>query len=78
MNTFFLFFSFFFIRYFLHLHFKCYPESPLYSPSSCIVIKLIAVLAWGGYEIMKSILPSFLPPSLPLLQLVTGFSCSHC
>jgi hypothetical protein len=21
----------FFIRYFLHLHFKCYPESPLYS-----------------------------------------------
>jgi hypothetical protein len=22
----------FFIRYFLHLHFKCYPESPLYPP----------------------------------------------
>jgi hypothetical protein len=22
----------FFIRYFLHLHFKCYPESPLYTP----------------------------------------------
>jgi hypothetical protein len=22
----------FFIRYFLHLHFKCYPESPLYHP----------------------------------------------
>jgi hypothetical protein len=29
----FVFFSFqFFIRYFLHLHFKCYPESPLYAP----------------------------------------------
>jgi hypothetical protein len=26
-----LFFQFF-IRYFLHLHFKCYPESPLYPP----------------------------------------------
>jgi hypothetical protein len=23
----------FFIRYFLHLHFKCYPQSPLYLPS---------------------------------------------
>jgi hypothetical protein len=23
-----------FIRYFLHLHFKCYPESPLYPPCS--------------------------------------------
>ena len=22
----------FFIRYFLHLHFKCYPKSPLYTP----------------------------------------------
>jgi hypothetical protein len=22
----------FFIRYFLHLHFKCYPESPLFPP----------------------------------------------
>jgi hypothetical protein len=27
--TFLIFFNFF-IRYFLHLHFKCYPESPLY------------------------------------------------
>jgi hypothetical protein len=27
-----LFFFQFFIRYFLHLHFKCYPESPLYPP----------------------------------------------
>jgi hypothetical protein len=26
----FLFFFLFFIRYFLHLHFKCYPESPLH------------------------------------------------
>jgi hypothetical protein len=24
-----------FIRYFLHLHFKCYPESPLYPPPPC-------------------------------------------
>jgi hypothetical protein len=25
-------YCFFLIRYFLHLHFKCYPESPLYAP----------------------------------------------
>jgi hypothetical protein len=30
----FLCFSFF-IRYFLHLHFKCYPKSPLYPPLPC-------------------------------------------
>jgi hypothetical protein len=29
-----IFFRFFFIRYFLHLHFKCYPESP-YTPLPC-------------------------------------------
>jgi hypothetical protein len=28
----FIFFLFFFIRYFIHLHFKCYPKSPLYPP----------------------------------------------
>jgi hypothetical protein len=27
-----VFFFYIFIRYFLHLHFKCYPESPLYPP----------------------------------------------
>jgi hypothetical protein len=26
----------FFIRYFLHLHFKCYPESPLYPPPALL------------------------------------------
>jgi hypothetical protein len=31
-----LFFLFFFIRYFLHLHFKCYHECPLYSPPALI------------------------------------------
>ena len=29
------FFSFF-IRYFLHLHFKCYPKSPLYPPPTLL------------------------------------------
>jgi hypothetical protein len=32
-----LWFSFcFFIRYFLHLHFKCYPESSLYPPCALL------------------------------------------
>jgi hypothetical protein len=26
----------FFIRYFLHLHFKCYPQSPLYPPPALL------------------------------------------
>jgi hypothetical protein len=26
----------FFVRYFLHLHFKCYPESPLYLPQTLL------------------------------------------
>jgi hypothetical protein len=26
----------FFIRYFLHLHFKCYPKSPLYPPPALL------------------------------------------
>jgi hypothetical protein len=31
------FFSFlFFIRYFLHLHFKCYPQNPLYLPPALL------------------------------------------
>ena len=30
------FFLSFFIRYFLHLHFKCYPKSPLYTPPTLL------------------------------------------
>jgi hypothetical protein len=29
-------FLFFFIRYFLYIHFKCYPESSLYPPSALL------------------------------------------
>jgi hypothetical protein len=34
-----LFFNFFqiFIRYFLHLHFKCYPKNPLYPPPTLLL-----------------------------------------
>jgi hypothetical protein len=30
------FFTFFLIRYFLYLHFKCYPKSPLYPPPTLL------------------------------------------
>jgi hypothetical protein len=33
---FWVFNSFFFFRYFLHLPFKCYPESPLYPPPALL------------------------------------------
>ena len=32
----FFYFLKFFIRYFLYLHFKCYPESPLYTPHALL------------------------------------------
>jgi hypothetical protein len=32
----FVFILFHFIRYFLYLHFKCYPESPLYPPPALL------------------------------------------
>ena len=32
----FLLFKQFLIRYFLHLQFKCYPESPLYPPAALL------------------------------------------
>jgi hypothetical protein len=31
-----MFSTWFFIKYFLHLHFKCYSESPLYPPSALL------------------------------------------
>ena len=46
MGNAFSFFQFF-IRYFLHLHFKCYPESPLYPPPALNIIFVIHLKAWG-------------------------------
>ena len=37
-NLHFIFFLKIFIRYFLHLHFKCCPKSPLYPPSALLPI----------------------------------------
>jgi hypothetical protein len=42
---FFVFFFQFFIRYFLHLHFKCYPESPLY-PSPTLLLYPPTPTSW--------------------------------
>ena len=38
------FFNLFFIRYFLHLHFKCYPKCFLYPPSALVFIFSIHLL----------------------------------
>ena len=49
----FFFFLQFFIRYLLHLHFKCYPESPLYPPTPTPLLThthflaLVFPLYWG-------------------------------
>jgi hypothetical protein len=54
---------YFFIRYFLHLHFKCYPKSPLYHPPptpcpapqpthSCFLA--LAFPCTGAYDLCKS------------------------
>jgi hypothetical protein len=36
----------FFIRYFLHLHFKCYPKSPLYPPPALLPNSLTPI-SWS-------------------------------
>jgi hypothetical protein len=44
----FFFFLQFFIRYLLHLHFKCYPESPIYPhPSPRFPIHQLPLLGPG-------------------------------
>jgi hypothetical protein len=56
----------FFIRYFLHLHFKCYPESPLYPPprpASLPTHSHFVALAFpctGKYKVCKTKGPLFL------------------
>ena len=40
LNWSFFFTHIFFIRYFLHLHFKCYPKSPLYPPPTLLTYPL--------------------------------------
>jgi hypothetical protein len=34
--------GFFFIRYFLHLHFKCHPKSPLYTPPDLLPCRVLS------------------------------------
>jgi hypothetical protein len=60
----FIFFQFF-IRYFLHLHFKCYPESPLYPPPNLLQVTHSCFLALafpytGTYKVCKTKGPLFL------------------
>jgi hypothetical protein len=46
-----------FIRYFLHLHFKCYPERPLYPPSPCSPTHPLPLLGTGvprAYKVCKT------------------------
>jgi hypothetical protein len=56
----------FFIKYFLHLCFKCYPESPLYplphpaplpTPSHFLALALPCI---GAYKVCKTKRPLFL------------------
>jgi hypothetical protein len=37
----------FFIRYFLYIHFKCYPESSLYPPPPCSPTHTLLLLGPG-------------------------------
>jgi hypothetical protein len=42
-------FNFFFIRYFLHLHFKCYPQSPIY-PTPALLPNQPAPASWPWHS----------------------------
>jgi hypothetical protein len=68
------FFSFsnFFIRYFLHLHFKCYPESPLYLPAPLPTqILLVFGLVWFGFWFFET---GFLCIALAVLELTLSWN----
>jgi hypothetical protein len=49
-----------FIRSFLHLHFKCYPESPLYPPThpapqpTHSLLLALAFPCTGAYDLLKT------------------------
>jgi hypothetical protein len=58
------FFSKFFIRYFLHLHFKCYPERLLYDSSLTysthpLLLLALASPCTGAYKVCKTKGPLF-------------------
>jgi hypothetical protein len=52
-----------FIGYFLHLHFKCYPESPLYPPPAPLPTHshflALAFPCTGAYKVYKTKGPLF-------------------
>jgi hypothetical protein len=52
-----LFFFQFFIKYFLHLHFKYYPKSPLYPPHSHSLALVFPCT--GAYKVCKTKWPLF-------------------
>ena len=43
-----------FIIYFLHLHFKCYPESPLYPPPTSIINQENALQTYPQANLMEA------------------------
>jgi hypothetical protein len=63
------------IRYFLHLYFKCYPESPLYPPLPCSPTPYPGFLALafpctGAYYLCKT-----KGPKRPFLLAISSHNC---
>jgi hypothetical protein len=79
-NSFF-FFKNNFIRYFLHLHFKCYPQSPIYLPPCCapqpthFCFLALAFHCTGAYNLGHPLLHMQLETQA-LGVLVSSYCCS--
>jgi hypothetical protein len=72
----FLFKEFLFIRYFLHLHFKCYPESPLYPPSA-LLHNLPIPASWPWHSPVEGHMIFTRPRASPLIDGQLGHPLLH-
>jgi hypothetical protein len=69
-------FFFFFIRYFLHLHFKCYPKSPLYLPPA-LHPNLLTPTSWSWHSPVLEHLKFTRPRASPPIDDLLGHPLLH-
>jgi hypothetical protein len=68
--------SFFFIRYFLHLHFKCYPKSPLYPPPALLPY-LPTPTSWPWHSPVLGHIIFTIPRASPSIDGLLGHPLLH-
>jgi hypothetical protein len=70
------FFISFFVRYFLHLHFKCYPESPIYPPLA-LLPNLPTTTSWSWHSPLLGHMLFTIPRASPPIDGRLGHPLLH-